>query len=328
MLMLLTISHFSSSLADSSPNLYVDPQFTSVDIGESFSINISIADVTDLSGWEFKLYYQNDILAIAGANEGPFLKQGGTTSFFIVDLNNNYNATHGRVWLTCVLLGAVVGVTGNGALATVDFQGIGAGNSTLHLTDSVLGDSEANAISHTTDDGEVQIIGLSDIAVTNVTPSKTIVGQSYLMKINVTLENQGDNTTTFNVTTYANTTIINTLTNIALTAGNSITVTFLWDNTTDFAKGNYTISAYAWPVPGEGDTTDNTLVDGWVFVTIPGDVDGDRDVDIYDVVKITGIYAFKAGDPGFNSNSDLDEDGEIKIYDVVMCTSHYGQVDP
>jgi len=46
---------------------------------------------------------------------------------------------------------------------------------------------------------------------------------------------------------------------------------------------------------------------------------------IYDVVKITGIYGSKCGDPQFNPNSDLDDDGEIKIYDVVMCTSHYGQ---
>jgi len=70
------------------------------------------------------------------------------------------------------------------------------------------------------------------------------------------------------------------------------------------------------------------LIDGWVFVTIQGDVDGDFDVDIYDVVKITGIYGCKCGDPRFKSNSDLDDDGEIKIYDVVMCTSHYGQKYP
>jgi len=32
---------------------------------------------------------------------------------------------------------------------------------------------------------------------------------------------------------------------------------FTW-NTTSFAKGNYTIDAYAPPVPNEMDTTDNT----------------------------------------------------------------------
>jgi len=31
--------------------------------------------------------------------------------------------------------------------------------------------------------------------------------------------------------------------------------------------GEYTISAYAWPVPGETDTADNTLVNGSISVT-------------------------------------------------------------
>jgi len=43
-------------------------------------------------------------------------------------------------------------------------------------------------------------------------------------------------------------------------------LTFTW-NTTGFAEGNYTISAYAWPVPGETDTADNTYINGWVVVT-------------------------------------------------------------
>jgi hypothetical protein len=41
-----------------------------------------------------------------------------------------------------------------------------------------------------------------DIAVVNVTASKTIVGRNYPMSITVTVENQGDYTETFNVTAY------------------------------------------------------------------------------------------------------------------------------
>jgi len=41
-----------------------------------------------------------------------------------------------------------------------------------------------------------------DIAVTNVTPSKTVVGQNYSLSIHVTVENQGDTTEAFNVTAY------------------------------------------------------------------------------------------------------------------------------
>lgn len=174
---------------------------------------------------------------------------------------------------------------------------------------------------------------IHDVAVTDVTPSKTVVGQGYSLNINVTVVNQGDFTESFNVTVFYNATAI-TLPNgknhttITLTSGNSTTITITW-NTTGIAKGNYTISAYAEPVPDETDTTDNiAFADKEVCVAIPGDVDGDKEVTILDVVKITGIYASKLGDPQFNPNSDIDNDGVITILDVVICTSHYGQKDP
>jgi parallel beta-helix repeat protein len=169
-------------------------------------------------------------------------------------------------------------------------------------------------------------VGIHDVAVTSVTPSETVIGVGYSLNINVTAANQGDYAETFNITVYANTTVIQTKT-LTLTSGNSTTITFTW-NTSGFAKGNCTISAVADTVPGETETEDNNSTDGWVTVTIPGDVDGDFDVTILDVVKITGIYALKQGDLGFNPNSDIDNDGVITILDVVACTTHYGQKYP
>jgi len=45
--------------------------------------------------------------------------------------------------------------------------------------------------------------GVHDIAISNVTSSKTVVGQGFSSNINVTVENQGTYTETFNVTLYA-----------------------------------------------------------------------------------------------------------------------------
>jgi hypothetical protein len=110
------------------------------------------------------------------------------------------------------------------------------------------------------------VFGIHDVAVTSILPSRTIVGQGYSTKINVTVANQGDYTETFNVTLYANTTFA--LQTITLESGASTTITFTW-NTTGFAEGNYTISAYAIPVPGEVDTADNLYVDGTVQIVPP-----------------------------------------------------------
>jgi subtilisin family serine protease len=165
-----------------------------------------------------------------------------------------------------------------------------------------------------------------DVSVTELALSKTVASAYTNVSIYVTIANQGDYQETFNVTVYGNTTPIASQI-VTLSGKGSTTIVLIWD-TTNLSKGKYTISAYAWPVPGETDTDNNTYMGGTITVTIRGDVDGDGDVDIYDVVKITSIYGYKQGDPQFNPNSDLDDDGKITIYDVVRCTNHYGEKDP
>jgi parallel beta-helix repeat protein len=163
-----------------------------------------------------------------------------------------------------------------------------------------------------------------DVAVSNIRYSKNIVGRGYRLRINVTTVDLGSYKETFNITTYANTTAIETYA-ATLTGGNSTTITFTL-NTQGFVYGNYTITAYAWPVLGETHTADNTVkAPAQIEVTIPGDVGGYHVVNILDVVMITSIYGTKQGNPKFNPNCDIDGDGKITILDVVICTSHYGQ---
>jgi len=172
---------------------------------------------------------------------------------------------------------------------------------------------------------------MQDNAVIEITSSKTFVGEGHPIFIEVTVENQVNLTSTFNVTAYADldtTTIGDEITigtqNVTLTGGNSTTLTFTW-NTTGFAKGNYTLSAFAHPVLGETDITDNTYIDSWTLVTIPGDVDGDRDVDIYDIVRMVTVFGVSIPDPAYDPNCDIDGDGDIDIFDIVIACNHYGE---
>jgi len=315
-------------------SIQVDPPTSTVEVGEAFTVNVTVNDVTDLAVWEFQLYYLNTVLNCTNVSEGPFLSQGGNT-FFASLVNNTYNATHGRVLMGATLIGLIPGVNGSGTLGTVTFQAKTSGDTLLHLTATSLLDSSEpprNPITHTTIDGAVQVAGgaIHDIAVTNVTTSKTVVGQGYFSNVTVTLENQGDFEETFDVAVHYNETAI-TLPNgknhttTTLTSGNSTTITLTW-NTTGVAKGNYTISAVADTVPDETDTDDNTLeASTEVYVTTPGDVDGDGDVDIYDIVKMCGCYGTKEGDPLYDGDCDIDGDGDIDIYDIVIICNYYGQ---
>ena len=169
---------------------------------------------------------------------------------------------------------------------------------------------------------------IHNIALTNITLSKTIVGQTYTMSINVTAKNVGTADETFNLTFYVesqatNKTVSIQTQNINLKHAASTIITFIW-NTSGFDIGQYTVIVYAWPVLNESETDDNILYDE-VYVTIPGDINGNKEVNIIDVILITGIYGAKRGDPTFNPNSDLKEDGVIDIFDVILCTSHYGE---
>jgi hypothetical protein len=166
-----------------------------------------------------------------------------------------------------------------------------------------------------------------DVAVSNIIPQKTIVGQGYICKINVTLTNQGDFTESFNVALYANATLIGTLSINGLAAKTSIVLIFTW-NTTGFAKNKYTISACASVVPDETYIADNTFIDGTVKVTIPGDVDGNGSVQLADLVTVAKAYGSKPGDPNWNPNADVDGNTVVGLSDLVIVAKHYGQIDP
>jgi hypothetical protein len=93
----------------------------------------------------------------------------------------------------------------------------------------------------------------------------------------------------FNLTFYCSTSIVGTCQNAVLDGGNSTTITFALD-TTDLVKGNYTLWAYVTPIEGETYTADNTLSDGWIIISIPGDVNGDGKVDVKDVYAVAKAY--------------------------------------
>jgi len=174
----------------------------------------------------------------------------------------------------------------------------------------------------------VQPFNQHDIGIVNVI-TKTVVGQGFTSLIDLKILNYGIYDETFTVTVYANTITIATQT-VTLITRNSKTITFNWD-TSGFVKGNYTIWAYAWPLQDETDIFDNNCTGGRIAVTIPGDVDGNFEVDIYDVTAICVCYDSKIGppsDPLYYPNCDLDGNGIIDIYDVTAACITYGQKYP
>lgn len=160
-----------------------------------------------------------------------------------------------------------------------------------------------------------------DLGITGTTLSKSVAGVGLTLPIDVTVMNYGTYSETFNVTIYANTTLVATQV-VVLANGSSSTVVCTW-NTTGFAEGNYTITAYAEPVQNETYAADNVATGGNIIVTIPGDINGDFIVNIYDAILVAGHFNQTPLNPLWNANVDINSDSIINIFDAIILAAHF-----
>jgi hypothetical protein len=173
-----------------------------------------------------------------------------------------------------------------------------------------------------------------DIAVTDVKPSKTVVGQGFCAFINVTVRNFGTYTETFNTTTSANDTVIHT-DSVTLASGFNALLSLVW-NVSGFSIGNYIIASYAEPVGGETNTSDNTYVYGQVTVARRGDINSrmpntpDGKVDMWDIAAVAHPFGTHPGDNLWNGNADITgvtpglPDRTVDMRDVSIVARGFG----
>jgi hypothetical protein len=156
-----------------------------------------------------------------------------------------------------------------------------------------------------------------DIAV------KQIIVHAY--NISVIVKNYGNTSETFNVTIYANSSIIASQA-VTLESGVSTDISSQW-NTTCWPRGNYLVSACAEPIPGELDTTDNNFTYGLVTLYIC-DVDGNGIVDMLDLYFIASRFGTNIGEQNYIANYDINTDGRIDMLDLYVTAMNFGQHYP
>jgi hypothetical protein len=178
-------------------------------------------------------------------------------------------------------------------------------------------------------DQKVVTLTVHDVNVTSIeapqhAPNGTMVS------ITVTVKNEGFFIEEANLTLKYDGTLIGNET-VSLVTGQSLNVTFTW-NTTGVSYGNYTLTAAADvlvsaqnPTGVDDDPADNTLVDGTVLVTIPGDVNGDKTVNGLDLDALVEAYGSTSTSPNWNPDADINGDGVVDIFDIGICSSHWGQ---
>jgi len=276
-LVVSSVAVIDVNTSPSQPVIQVVPKISTAAFGETFTVNITVADVTiensinGVYGWEVDMSFNASIIEVVDIIEGPWLKTGGDTTWNKM-IDNDNGIVVGTSFLSEY---PDEGVIGSGILANVTFHVLDIGAFPLLLYKTVLRTYDGEnilVVDHAPVGGFFS--NVHDVAIVSVTPSDTQVNEGDLVDIDVVVANEGDFSETFDVTTYWNIgssawrDVINeTKTGTQLENGTSTSppLRFTWD-TTALMNGTYTISAEASVVAGEMNTIDNTKIDGQVTV--------------------------------------------------------------
>jgi len=105
--------------AETAKMLLVPDDLGIMDPAQYFTLSVYVADVTDMYAWQFKVKYNPYALTfIAPPREGPFLKTGGFSTFFVY----YQEPSEASVTAGATRTGEVWGVSGTGKIAEMTFR--------------------------------------------------------------------------------------------------------------------------------------------------------------------------------------------------------------
>jgi C1A family cysteine protease len=325
------------NVLDGSNNFFFTTATESV--ADTFVINVTINNAVNLATWQASISWDPSLLDFVSfafpsdnvlAFSSPIcsIVPGSGTLMCGATLGPGYSAGFtgsGRLGILILRIVQGVGLAPLPSMVSCNLSFTGIPNDT-YLLDPNLHEIDFSAVN-----GHYKFeFVMHDVATTDLTSAKTIIGQNYTGNFTLNVKDLGNFTETFNVTCCANTTSC-LLQNVTLFSGNSTTIAFTW-NTTDFAYGNYTISTHADVVPGETNVTNNDCTFSIpVHVGVPGDVSGptigvyDKTVNMRDIAYLINHFDTRASSPNWDPNTDINNDGVCNMKDIAIAILYFNQ---
>ncbi|MBB4843451.1 hypothetical protein HNP55_001970 [Paucibacter oligotrophus] len=135
----LIFGAFAGQALAANPVLSLQSTPTPGVLGSNVAVDVLIAGISDLYGYQFSLSFDPALLHFSSASEGAFLSGGGSTFWNPGSVDNSL----GQISFTFnSLIGSIPGVSGDGVLARFNFQVTGVGNSALNFSDVLLLNSQ------------------------------------------------------------------------------------------------------------------------------------------------------------------------------------------
>jgi hypothetical protein len=288
--------------------LSVNPVSPRVAVGSDVAVNVNLASVTNLFGYQFMLHYDQTKLTAKSATFNNTFFDTATNAFIAW----NADCTTPGVCKFSVTRQMSVGgeVNGSGPLAQVVFTGAAPGVSPITLDNDLLSDRNGSAIAHTTTNYAVLVYGFA-----NVNGKVQLQGRATPMDTGtVTLTDAGGDFTptvvTFDTTGAWTASVPVTLTNSTY---NIVAAHYL------YLSNQKTSAAMA---AGGTFAQGTTLLKG-------GDANTSGLIDIGDLSCIAGDFGRAPTTcVGVSTSSDINADTTVNIYDLVLAGGNYQLTSP
>jgi len=250
--------------------VYIQPSLVhngSLVADTTFNVSLS-AFVENLFSWKAEISWNNTILEMINAYEGPFLAQGQYTTQFNYSINQTQSIARLNGTLIEPAEPANSTSTDLGILAYIEFRVKALGESNITLADVDLFNPDGVAIGRRLVSGLFKNIW-HDASVQSITISatndKVTIGQ--IVNVTVVVKNIGNMPDTLKTTLYAG--VINLGYKMStLEPSETESLFFTW-NTTGLTAGNYEIKASIEPLLGEVNVGNNEKVYGTITVEAP-----------------------------------------------------------
>ena len=155
------------------PALRIEPESSTVQPGEVFTVEVIADDVADLGGFELTLTFNAQVLSVEGVELGPFLGSSGRDA---QALGPAIDSGAGSLGFGGFSFGAAPGAVGTGTVALIRLRAVAAGNSSLIFSAGRIADTRGQAASALADgDALVVVSSAAPELVVTPLPARTVV---------------------------------------------------------------------------------------------------------------------------------------------------------
>ncbi|MGD8565964.1 MAG: hypothetical protein PVF96_06420 [Candidatus Bathyarchaeota archaeon] len=302
-------------------SISVIPNYAHRLVNQSLIVNVTVNNVTDLTGWAVGLRFNPSVINCTELFIPPDNIFSGRSD---IGLTSTIDNELGSLTATNALWEIGPGVTGSGKLFSVTFEGLTPGISGISIYElygRALWNSTNDRLSFEPIDGAIQVDGTGFNL--QVFGDVQVFSNSSITDFNRDSANQ---MITFNASGFIDTTTCYTV-SIQKTFLNGTMAVLVNDLSLKFSNSTSNSTQYVYL---QHQHTSTAPIQIKILTTIIGDITGDRFVDMRDIAIPARAFGTVPGDARWDPRGDvtgpdyLIPDGTINMRDVALVARNFG----